>query len=195
MRCREDGYVCLPRTENEEAGHCEPAHRDHHAQLTRSKDELLPFVDILRHGGGSGEGREIRRMFLWSWLKQPEFNSGGGSRRGCLLVHIFKEKSHSAPKQKPGGGHEPSRTRESVENEPISVGSEANLVQRSPKEGAKREADPLSYDEVSCESCSSTNSDDAWIRAVLLRVHEEGKREAHDHTPDEDQVEEVCLVS
>jgi hypothetical protein len=40
------------------------------------------------------------------------------------------------------------------------------------------------------------NSNDPWIdHTVLLRVHEEGKRDAHDHAPDEDQAQKVCLMS
>ena len=43
--------------------------------------------------------------------------------------------------------------------------------------------------------CSAAGSNDAWIRAVLFRVHKESKREAHDHAPDKDQIEDVRVVS
>jgi hypothetical protein len=68
-------------------------------------------------------------------------------------------------------------------------------VGRSPKEGAKGETDHMPYDKVCRESCSTTNSNNAWIRTVFLRVYEEGERDAHDHSPDEDQIEKVCIVS
>ena len=109
-------------------------------------------------------------------------------------MHVLKEECHSAPEQKPDDGHEPSRTCESIENEPISIGPKPNLVKRSPEEGTKRETGHLSYDEVRRESCSATDSNNPWVRTVLLPVHEEGERDARDHSPDEDQVEEICLV-
>ena len=110
-------------------------------------------------------------------------------------MHLFEEECDGAPEQKPGGGHEPSRACEPVENESISVGPKSNLVECSSKEGTERETDALSYNEVRSKRCSSANSNGAWIRTVFLRIHEERERDAHDHAPDEDQVEKVCLVS
>ena len=110
-------------------------------------------------------------------------------------MDILEEDCHCTPGQEPNNGHEPSGACESIENESISVGPEANLVQRSPEEGAEGEASPLSHDEVRRECCSPTDPNDARVRTVLLRVHEEGERDAHDHTPDENQVEKVRLMS
>lgn len=72
--------------------------------------------------------------------------------------------------------------------------TKANLIKRTPEEGSKRKTSAFSYNEVYCESCSSADSNDPRIRTVLC-VHEEGKHDAHDCAPDEDQVQRACLVS
>ena len=72
--------------------------------------------------------------------------------------------------------------------------TKANLVKRTPEEESKRKTSAFSYNEVYYESCSSADSNDPRIRMVLC-VHEEGKHDAHDCAPDEDQVQKACLVS
>jgi len=74
--------------------------------------------------------------------------------------------------------------------------TKANLsIKRTPEEGSKRKTSAFSYNEVCYESCSSADSNDPRTRTVLLRVHEEGKHDAHDCAPDKDQVQKACLVS
>ena len=83
-----------------------------------------------------------------------------------------------------------------VENESISVGShetKANLIKCSPEEGVKRETGALSYNGACRGSRLSANSNGPGIQTVILRVHEGGKRDAHGHTPDEDQIQKIFV--
>ena len=144
-------------------------------------------------------GELWRRGVCWLFLRLQsrcfEFDFAGVGRHLGHLLYIFKEECYGSPEQKPGDRHDPRRTRKPVENDSIPVGPKANPVKHSSKKGAERETGSLSDDEVSRESSSPTDSNDAWIRTVLLRVHEESETDPRDHAPDEDQVEKVRPVS
>jgi len=121
------------------------------------------------------------------------FGRLGGPYTGGRFLHIFEEDSHSSPEQKPDGCHDPPGTREPIEDYPISVGPKANPVKQPTQEGSKGDTGRLTDDEVRSKGCTPTNPNDAWIRTVLLRVHQKGERGTRDDAPDEDQVEKVCL--
>jgi len=177
-RC-EDGDVCFPGAQHEEARHREPAHRRRDGPLLRGDMDL--WLHIVFRGGV---------QYSFSAWGRGECHRLPCCPTSVLPRHILEQNRYHHPNDEPDACHDPTGARVPIEDGI----PESDLVHQTAEEWADGEAGALADDEPPGQGRPTAHTDDARIGAVTLAVHELREGHAHHDSADEDEVEEVGSI-